>query len=264
MSAHKARKRFGQNFLVDRAILADCVSAIDPEPGQHIVEIGPGLGALTAGLLAKVGHIEAIEIDRDIIARLKEKFAPEQLTLHSADALEFDFNRVGVNLRIVGNLPYNISTPLLFHLKTFLAVICDMHFMLQKEVVERMVAKPGGRDYGRLSVMLQCDFAIDHLFSVPANAFDPAPQVESAFVRLKPLPEPLVGRAHSDVYADVVAAAFNQRRKTLRNAMAALLTAGDFEQLQIDPSKRAERLSVHDYAGISRYLSDKHSHGETS
>lgn len=264
MSAHKARKRFGQNFLVDRAILADCVNAIDPKPGQHIVEIGPGLGALTAGLLTNVGRIEAVEIDRDIIARLKQKFPPEQLTLHAADALEFDFNPLGANLRIVGNLPYNISTPLLFHLKTFSAIICDMHFMLQKEVVERMVAQPGGRDYGRLSVMLQCDFAIDYLFTVPASAFDPAPQVESSFVRLKPLTEPLVGRAHSDRYAAVVAAAFNQRRKTLRNAMAAWLTAGDFEQLGIDPRARAEHLSVHDYAGIARYLRDKPSNGETS
>lgn len=262
MSAHKARKRFGQNFLVDRVVLADCVNAIDPKPGQPIVEIGPGLGALTAGLLAKVGHIEAVEIDRDIIARLRQKFAAEQLTVHPADALEFDFNRFGVNLRIVGNLPYNISTPLLFHLKAFSSVICDMHFMLQKEVVERMVAEPGGRDYGRLSVMLQCDFAIDYLFSVPAGAFDPAPQVESAFVRLKPLPEPLVARAYSDHFAAVVAGAFNQRRKTLRNALAALLSAGEFEQLKIDPGQRAERLSVHDYAAIARYLADKHSNGE--
>lgn len=261
---HKARKRFGQNFLVDRAILADCVDAIDPKPGQHIVEIGPGLGALTAGLLAKVAHIEAVEIDRDIIARLKRNFAREQLTLHAADALEFDFNPLGVNLRIVGNLPYNISTPLLFHLKTFSAVICDMHFMLQKEVVERIVAEPGSRDYGRLSVMLQSDFAIDHLFNAPASAFDPAPQVESAFVRLKPLAEPLVARAHRGHHAAVVAAAFNQRRKTLRNAMAALLTAGDFAQLGIDPGERAERLSIDDYAGIARYLSNKHLHGETS
>lgn len=263
MSAHKARKRFGQNFLVDRAILAQCVDAIDPQPGQHIVEIGPGLGALTVRLLAKVGHIDAIEIDRDIIVQLQKQFTPQQLTLYSADALDFDFGQFGAGLRVVGNLPYNISTPLLFHLRTFSAIVCDMHFMLQKEVVERMVAGPGGRDYGRLSVMLQCDFAIDHLFSVPAGAFDPAPQVESAFVRLTPLPEPLVGPAYSTYYAFVVAAAFNRRRKTLRNAMAALLTARDFAQLGIDPSERAERLSVSDYAAIARYLADKPLTGDT-
>lgn len=264
MNAHKARKRFGQNFLVDRATLAECVAAIDPKPGQPIVEIGPGLGALTAGLLAKVGHIDAIEIDRDIIAQLQKQFAREQLSVYSADALAFDFSRFGVGLRVVGNLPYNISTPLLFHLKRFSAIICDMHFMLQKEVVERMIAGPGGRDYGRLSVMLQCDFSIDHLFSVPASAFDPAPQVESAFVRLTPLPEPSIAAAYRDHYADVVAAAFNQRRKTLRNALAAFLSARDIAQLGIDPSARAECLSVSDYAAIAQYLADKHLNGEPS
>lgn len=264
MSAHKPRKRFGQNFLVDRAVLTACVAAIDPKPEQRIVEIGPGLGALTAGVLAKVGRVDAIEIDRDIIAQLQKQFTPQQLTVYSADALAFDFSRFGVGLRIVGNLPYNISTPLLFHLKTFSAIICDMHFMLQKEVVERMIAGPGGRNYGRLSVMLQCDFSIDHLFSVPAGAFDPAPQVESAFVRLRPLAEPLIAPAYRDHYAVVVAAAFNQRRKTLRNAMAALFTARDFAQLGIDPSERAERLSVRDYANIARYLGHKHSNGEPS
>lgn len=254
MSAHRARKRFGQNFLVDRAILTECVAAIDPQPGQRIIEIGPGLGALTEGLLARVEHIDAVEIDRDIVIHLQKKFNAAQLTLHSADALEFDFSRFGDRLRVVGNLPYNISTPLLFHLKRFSASICDMHFMLQKEVVERMVAQPGGRDYGRLSVMLQCDFAIDSLFGVPASAFEPAPKVESAFVKLVPLAQPLVAAEYSDRFASVVAAAFNQRRKTLRNALQGIFTAQDFERLGIDAGQRAERLSVAEYAAIARHL----------
>lgn len=257
MSTHRARKRFGQNFLVDQSVLADCVAAIDPKPDQQIVEIGPGLAALTAGLLTRVAHITAIEIDRDIIAQLKKQFSISQLTLYSGDALEFDFAQLGQDLRIVGNLPYNISTPLLFHLKTFAPILFDLHFMLQKEVVERMVAEPGGRDYGRLSVMLQCHFEIHYLFTVPPSAFDPAPQVESAFVRLTPLQIPLIQPQYANVFAAVVGAAFNQRRKTLRNSLQALLSAHDFERLGIDASQRAERLGVAQYVKLAHYVAQK-------
>ena len=260
MSAHRARKRFGQNFLVDRAVLEDCLAAIDPRPQQRIIEIGPGLGALTERLLTRVAHIDAVEIDRDIVAHLQRRFLPSQLTLHSADALEFDFSQFGKDLRVVGNLPYNISTPLLFHLKTFSAMLCDMHFMLQKEVVERMVAEPGGRDYGRLSVMLQCEFSVHSLFTVAAAAFDPAPKVESAFVRLVPLAEPLIEAEYSGMFASVVATAFNQRRKTLRNALQGLLTGQDFEQLGIDAGLRPERLSGAQYAAIARHLGRVNTH----
>lgn len=257
MSAHRARKRFGQNFLVDGGVLADCVAAINPKPSQRIVEIGPGFAALTAALLQRVERITAIELDRDIIAHLKKQFPPARLTLYSADALEFDFDRLGEKLRIVGNLPYNISTPLLFRLKNFSQKIVDMHFMLQKEVVERMVAEPGGHDYGRLSVMLQADFRIDYLFTVPASAFEPAPKVESAFVRLVPLPQPLVRPGHANVFGAVVAAAFNQRRKTVRNSLQLLLSAEDLEHLNIDASQRAERLGVDQYVAIANYLMEK-------
>ena len=191
-TSHVARKRFGQNFLVDRGIVDAIVGAVRPQAGDQVVEIGPGLGALTEPLLRRVDHLHVVEIDRDIVARLKQRFPAGQLTIHEGDALKFDFGSLlrypGDCLHVVGNLPYNISTPLLFHLANFAERVVDMHFMLQKEVVERMVAMPGTTDYGRLSVMLQYRFVIDWLIDVPPESFDPAPKVDSAVVRLIPRP----------------------------------------------------------------------------
>ena len=190
MHGHVARKRFGQNFLADPHYTARIVDAVDPHPGDNIVEIGPGLGALTAGLIERAGHITAIEIDRDLAARLRDRFSPAQLTLHVADALEFDFASLPTALRVVGNLPYNISSPLLFHLALYDDRLRDLHVMLQREVVARMTAAPGTSDYGRLTVMLQVKFAIRRLFVVPPGAFRPAPNVDSAIARLVPLADP--------------------------------------------------------------------------
>ena len=185
---HIARKRFGQNFLQDPQIVADIVGAVNPPRDGQVVEIGPGLGALTVPLMARVDHLHVVEIDRDLIARLKKQYPKDKLTIHEGDALEFDFGQLGPNLQIVGNLPYNISTPLLFHLASFAPMVRDMHFMLQKEVVERMVALPGESEYSRLSVMLQYRFYMDWLLDVPPESFDPAPKVDSAVVRLIPRP----------------------------------------------------------------------------
>lgn len=191
---HQARKRFGQNFLNDEGVIADIVGAIAPRPDDCMVEIGPGLAALTTPLLDTLRHLHVVEIDRDLIARLKTRFRPERLTIHEGDALAFDFSELAsgpASLRIVGNLPYNISTPLLFHLSSHADQVRDMHFMLQKEVVERMVAQPGEGDHGRLSVMLQYRYAMELLFIVPPTAFTPAPKVDSAIVRMTPLPATL-------------------------------------------------------------------------
>ena len=189
MKGHQARKRFGQNFLADPHYVKRIVDAIDPQPGDNLVEIGPGLAALTGDLIARAGRIAAVEIDRDLAARLRAQFAPAQLALHEADALEFDFQQLGPRLRVVGNLPYNISSPLLFHLAAHDAQLRDVHVMLQREVVARMTADPDTADYGRLTVMLQAKFRIVRLFVVPGGAFRPAPKVESALARLSPLHE---------------------------------------------------------------------------
>ena len=186
MKGHVARKRFGQNFLVDGGIINAIVSAIDPQRGDTVVEIGPGLGAITEPLLARLDHLHVVEIDRDLIARLKKQHPPARMTIHEGDALAFDFASIGRNLRLVGNLPYNISTPLLFHLAAYVGIVRDMHFMLQKEVVERMVAVPGNSDFSRISVMLQYRFHLEWLIDVPPESFDPPPKVQSAVVRLIP------------------------------------------------------------------------------
>ena len=251
---HVPRKRFGQNFLTDRQVIHDIVYAIHPREGDIMVEIGPGLGALTRPLLDVLKHLHVVEIDRDIVQRLSREFPPERLTIHSADALNFDFGSVGERIRVVGNLPYNISTPLLFHLSSFAEHIVDLHFMLQKEVVERMVAAPSTPEYGRLSVMLQYRFAMENLFTVPATAFHPAPKVESAVVRMLPLAANLRLAHDDELLAKVVSTAFAQRRKTLRNNLAAYLAAADFARLGIDSSRRAENLSVADFVHISNYL----------
>ena len=259
MSQHVARKRFGQNFLIDRQVIADIVSAVAPRRGDCVVEIGPGLGALTDPLLQRLDHLHVVEIDRDIIARLRPRYSPERLTIHAGDALNFDFSsltgQTGARLHIVGNLPYNISTPLLFHLADFADHVYDMHFMLQKEVVERLVAEPGSSDFGRLSVMLQYRFVMDWLFGVPPECFAPAPKVDSAVVRLIPRPRHELTVRDEARFAALVAAAFAQRRKMLRNNLKGVLGEQDFERLGIAPTARAEELSVDDYVRIANALS---------
>lgn len=254
MTKHVARKRFGQNFLVAKDVVADIVAAIGPKPGDNLVEIGPGLGALTAPLLEKLDVLQVVEIDRDLIQRLRSQYSPKRLTIHEGDALSFDFATLGKDLRVVGNLPYNISTPLLFHLAQYAGRVRDMHFMLQREVVERMVASPGGGEYGRLSVMLQYRFAMELLFAVPAEAFDPAPRVESAIVRMLPLPPEDLAAKDEAVFARVVSAAFGQRRKMLRNTLRDLIDAAALDELGIAPTARAEELAVADYISIANTL----------
>ena len=254
---HRPRKRFGQNFLADPHYVARIVDAVDPRPGDNLVEIGPGLGALTGALIARAGRVAAIEIDRDLAARLRERFPPERLALHEADALAFDFATLGQRLRIVGNLPYNISSPLLFHLATFEAQLRDIHVMLQREVVARMSAQPATSDYGRLTVMLQSRFAIERLFIVPAGAFRPAPKVESAVARLVPLGAARPAIADETLFARIVAAAFGQRRKTLRNALAALADEAALREAGIDPAARGETLPVADFVRLANAAAGK-------
>jgi 16S rRNA (adenine1518-N6/adenine1519-N6)-dimethyltransferase len=258
MSKHVARKRFGKNFLIDRQVIADIVDAVAPHRGDCVVEIGPGLGALTDPLLNRLDRLHVLEIDRDIVIRLKQRYSPEKLTIHEGDALSFDFASLADpsarGLRVVGNLPYNISTPLLFHLAGFADQVFDMHFMLQKEVVERMVARPGTGDFGRLSVMLQYRYVMDWLFAVPPESFDPEPKVDSAVVRLIPRrPEELLARDEGK-FAALVSAAFAQRRKMLRNNLKGILGETDFEKLGIAPSARAQELSVGDYIRMGNTL----------
>jgi 16S rRNA (adenine1518-N6/adenine1519-N6)-dimethyltransferase len=251
---HVAKKRFGQNFLTDQSIVNSLIDAINPLQNQTIVEIGPGLGALTKPLLKKINHLHVVEIDRDIVSWMQNEYAKNTIAIHNVDALKFEFTTLGENLRVVGNLPYNISTPILFHLLENLRHITDMHFMLQKEVVERMVAHPSTPAYGRLSVMLQYHLAMEYLITVPPEAFEPAPKVESAFVRCIPhavLPHKANDETH---FAKVVLAAFGQRRKTLRNTLKGLLDDNGFVALNINPQLRAENLTVAQFVSISNYL----------
>jgi len=251
VAGHVARKRFGQNFLTDTGVLARIVDAIAPEPGDRVVEIGPGLGALTRRLLDRVRQLDAIEIDRDLAARLANEFPPERLRLHIGDALVFDFAALGPRLRVVGNLPYNISSPLLFRLAEHAPSIADVHVMLQREVVDRMAAAPGEAAYGRLTVMLGYRFSVKRIARVPAAAFRPRPSVESALVRLVPhAPLPVPARDEK-VFAAVVAAAFGQRRKTLRNALARLIAPDAIAALGIDPGARGETLSVAQFVALA-------------
>jgi 16S rRNA (adenine1518-N6/adenine1519-N6)-dimethyltransferase len=251
---HQPRKRFGQNFLVDPHYVARIVDAIAPAPGDNLVEIGPGQAALTGPLIVRAGHLTAIEIDRDLAARLAATFPPDRLTLHVADALAFDFSALGADLRIVGNLPYNVSSPLLFHLARFEASLADLHVMLQKEVVARMAAAPATADYGRLTVMLQAKFAVTRLFVVPPGAFRPAPAVDSAVVRLAPLGAKKPAIADEALFARVVAAAFGHRRKTLRNALAGVCDAATLAAAGIDPGSRGETLAVADFVRLANRL----------
>ena len=255
---HRPRKRFGQNFLHDAHVIERIVRAVRPAAGQSIVEIGPGRGAITQGLLASGARVTAIEIDRDLAALLRQTLAAaDNLQVLEADALRFDFSSLrpaAGRLRIVGNLPYNISTPLLFHLLRFGELIDDMHFMLQREVVQRLAAPPGSGDYGRLSVMAQYQCQVTPLFEVPPGAFHPAPKVHSAVVRL--VPRRHIEHPAHDLRAlgQVVAAAFGQRRKTLRNSLRGLLDEETLTSLGIDSRIRAENLQLEDFVTISNAL----------
>lgn len=260
---HIPRKRFGQNFLQDQTVISEIINAVSPSKDDIIIEIGPGLGALTKPLLARTNHLHVVEIDRDIIARLKTTFS-EQLTIHEGDALTFDFGSISGQKKIIGNLPYNISTPLLFHLADFNDQVLDMHFMLQKEVVERMVAEPSTADYGRLSVMLQYYFDMELLFIVPPTAFWPPPKVESAVVRMLPSPGRCGVVTDFSLFSQLVKQAFGQRRKTLRNNLKDLVDISVFEAANIDPGCRAENVSVKQYVILSNLLTQdghKNLHG---
>ncbi len=252
--SHKAKKQFGQNFLVDQQIIDDIVRAIRPEPTDNMVEIGPGLGALTRPLIKQLAQLHVVEIDRDIIARLKTDYPQDKLVIHEGDALKFDIAQLPTPLRIVGNLPYNISSPLLFHFSDYATHITDMHFMLQNEVVERMVAEPSTPEYGRLSVMLQYRFYMEKLIDVPPESFRPAPKVNSAIVRMIPLPQKEIVVQNEKIFSAVVGAAFGQRRKTLRNTLRPLLSEETLAQLGIDSQLRAENLSYVAFAKIANWL----------
>ena len=257
MNPHRPRKRFGQHFLTDPGVIQAIVAAISPAKEDTIVEIGPGPGALTRPLAARAGHLHAIELDRDLAAALQREFADnDRITIHETDALKFDFRALGNELRIVGNLPYNISTPLLFHLLQQRDCIADMHFMLQKEVVERMAAGPGSKAYGRLGIMLGCYFDIEALFDVDAAAFSPPPAVTSAIVRLRPQqhPQELV---NEQLLSRLLAAAFSKRRKTLRNALKNEVESDDLLALGIDPSARPEQVSVAAWIALSNRMANQ-------
>ena len=260
--AHVARKRFGQNFLVDRAVIDAIVRAIAPRADDLLVEIGPGLAALTEPLIAArsalpglVHPLHVVELDRDLAARLRQRFAADAIVVHEADALAFDFGVLATRepvygrLRVVGNLPYNISSPLLFHLHAIADRVVDQHFMLQKEVVARMVARPGTSDYGRLSVMLQVRYDMESLFDVAPDAFDPPPKVTSAMVRMIPWPRESLAIADQALFARVVAAAFSQRRKMLRNTLAAYAEA--MEAVGIVATARAEEIAPETYVALA-------------
>lgn len=259
MSSHKAKKKFGQNFLVDENIIGDIIAAIRPEENDNLVEIGPGLGALTRPLLKRLKCLHVVEIDRDIIARLEADYPQPhpRLIIHAGDALQFDLATLDAPLRIVGNLPYNISSPLLFHFAASASRIIDMHFMLQNEVVERMVADHSTPAYGRLSVMLQYRFYMEKLLDVPPDAFRPAPKVNSAIVRMIPLPSDQVIVKNEKLFGEIVGTAFGQRRKTLRNTLKGYLNESEFERLGINPQLRAENLSVEEFARIAAYVNGR-------
>jgi 16S rRNA (adenine1518-N6/adenine1519-N6)-dimethyltransferase len=251
---HVARKRFGQHFLEDRDVVARIVSAMALRQGDSIVEIGPGLGALTGPLLEGVAHLHVVEIDRDLCARLRQRFPPERLSVHEGDALEFDFASLPAPLRVVGNLPYNISTPLLFRLSAVAERCADMHLMLQKEVVDRMAAAPGSKDYGRLSVMLQYRYRMERLLHVPASAFRPQPQVDSAVMRLIPRPAAELTARDAETFGRVVKTAFSTRRKIVKNSLSSLVSAAELAELGIDPSLRAEDLAVSAFVAVANSL----------
>jgi 16S rRNA (adenine1518-N6/adenine1519-N6)-dimethyltransferase len=248
---HVPRRRFGQHFLHDPRVIARIVAAVDPRADDAIVEIGPGQGALTTPLAERVQRLQVVELDRDLAERLRVRYPSDRVVVHAADALRFDFGALPAGLRVVGNLPYNISTPLLFRLVAFAPRLRDLHVMLQKEVVDRMVAAPSTSEYGRLSVMLQHRFAMAKLFEVGAGAFRPPPKVDSAVVRMVPRPAAALGARDEQILARVVTAAFSKRRKTLRNALGGVIGEDGLCKLRIDPQLRPENLSVGDYVRIA-------------
>jgi len=244
--SHQARKRFGQNFLVDNQIVNRIIATISPKKSDNIVEIGPGMGALTFPLLEHLDHLSVIEIDRDLISLLKSK-KQKKLAIYEADALKFNYGQISNNLRIVGNLPYNISSPLLFHLLLSKDQIIDMTFMLQKEVADRIVAKQGSKIYGRLSVMMQTFFEAESIFTVPKESFDPQPKIESSIIYLKTRIKPLT--ENTTLLEKIVKVSFSQRRKTLKNCLKSILTQ---EQTEVDLSQRAEMLSVENFITLMK------------
>ncbi len=253
---HIPRKRFGQNFLTDGGVLQNIIRVIDPQPDDAMVEIGPGLAAMTKLLLESLKTLHVVELDRDLVARLEKTFDPRRLIVHAGDALQFDFAALpvpaGQKLRIVGNLPYNISSPLLFHLAQLAPLVQDQHFMLQKEVVERMAAPPGSKTYGRLSVMLQWRYRCEMLFVVPPEAFEPPPRVESAIVRMVPLADPLV--CEQEKLEQVVLKAFTQRRKVIRNCLAGMFDENALIDAGVDPQARPETIALAQYVALANRL----------
>ncbi|HQV40788.1 MAG: 16S rRNA (adenine(1518)-N(6)/adenine(1519)-N(6))-dimethyltransferase RsmA [Moraxellaceae bacterium] len=258
VDGHLARKRFGQNFLTDERIISAIVAAFAPVRGQNVVEIGPGLGAITRELLAHLGKVHVVELDRDLAAALPIRLMNEgELIVHQSDALKFDFRSLATgphSLRVIGNLPYNISTPILFYLLSQADVIADMTFMLQKEVVERMVAEPGNGDYGRLSVMLQYRCNVEWLLHVPPESFSPAPKVDSAVVRLTPHTTARHSCHDEQRLQQLLTAAFNMRRKTLRNALKGLIPAEWLDEAGIDAGLRPEEVSVTEWVALANRL----------
>jgi 16S rRNA (adenine1518-N6/adenine1519-N6)-dimethyltransferase len=252
----RARKRFGQNFLHDEAVIDAIVEAISPAPGQHLVEIGPGRGALTVPLLSRCDQLDVIELDRDLVPLLNAKLAKhEHLSIHEADALRFDYHQLQTadeKLRVIGNLPYNITTPLLFHLLDQADCIDDMCFMLQREVVERICAQPGNKQYGRLSIMMQHQCHAELLFMVPPEAFDPAPKVESAIIYLQPLKQRVGGEVELEDLNKLVTQAFSQRRKTIANTLKNMTTEQELLQAGIEPGQRPETVSVAQFVALTR------------
>jgi 16S rRNA (adenine1518-N6/adenine1519-N6)-dimethyltransferase len=254
---HKARKRFGQNFLTDTHVIRKIIAAVNPAKTDNVVEIGPGQGAITGPLLEHCTRLQAVELDRDLAAMLERKFAGHGgFILHQGDALDFDFSTLAAEgpLRVVGNLPYNISTPLLFRLLEFFPLIKDMHFMLQKEVVERITASPGSKEYGRLSVILQYYCHVDYLFTVPPGAFFPAPKVESAIARLTPRKPEELRAGNEAFFRNLVKIAFQQRRKTLRNTLKQLPGDLDLSAVTLDLTRRPETLSVAEFVELAKQL----------
>ena len=246
MLSHKPRKRFGQNFLVDNQIVSRIITTIAPKKSDNIVEIGPGMGALTFPLLEHLDHLSVIEIDRDLISFLKLN-KQDKLTIYEADALKFDYSQISNNLRIVGNLPYNISSPLLFHLLSSKNQIIDMTFMLQKEVADRIIANHGSKTYGRLSVMMQTFFEVESMFTVPKESFNPKPKIESSIIYLKTRAKPLT--ENTKLLEKIVKVSFSQRRKTLKNCLKSILSQ---DQTEIDLSRRAEMLSIENFITLMK------------
>jgi len=253
--SHAPRKRFGQNFLRDEGVIEAIARAIAADKAQHLIEIGPGEGAITQSLIASGCRFDAIELDRDLRTRLLASFSTyDNFTLHSADALKFDFGSLQQGeraLRVIGNLPYNISTPLLFKLLDYGPLIADMHFMLQLEVVERLAAEPGNKSWGRLGVMAQFQCEVEQLFEVPPEAFFPPPKVQSAIIRLTPRQTPRWAQVDREALAKVVSQAFSQRRKTLRNNFKNSLTDTQFEAAGVDPQARAETLTIDHFVALA-------------